>query len=107
MRDDRARFQFSLATLMLLMAIVPFWCVCALIANPMRFHRSIEGPFFAIVVFAGITAALYRLVGGRRYGWAIAAPALPVAVLFLIALLDYARFTPLPAAWKRPIGREL
>jgi hypothetical protein len=85
---DEKPFQFSLSTLLLLMAIVPLWVVCAFIANPLKFR--VEGVFFALCVSAGIAWALYRLVEGHRYAWAIAtvaAPVLAVGVLLLVAVM--------------------
>jgi hypothetical protein len=49
-----------------------------------------NGTVIAVLVFAGISAALYRIVRSYRYGWAIAATAAPilaVLVLLIVAAL--------------------
>ena len=82
-----ARFQFSLGRLMLVVTAVSVWLVSvSLLVNS-------YGAVLILFVFAGISAALYRLVRGLRYGWAIAAiagPALTIGILWVVAELNYA-----------------
>lgn len=87
------RFQFRLSTLMLLMAIVPIWLASGAIISTNYAFGTANGVLACLGAFAGTSAALYRLVGRCRYGWAIAAiaaPLLAVGILSLVARVNNA-----------------
>lgn len=87
------RFQFSLGTLMLVVPVVSVWLVSVSLIVRIYAFGAAAGAVASLVAFTGISAALYRLVRGLRYGWAIAAivgPALTIGILWVVAELNYA-----------------
>ncbi|HWB12476.1 MAG TPA: hypothetical protein VG826_24840 [Pirellulales bacterium] len=86
---DEKPFQFGIADILVAMAILLLWLVLATRIGTGPGWAGTSGPPFTLAVFGGISAALYRLVGCYRRGWAIAmlaAPLLAATVLLLVAL---------------------
>ena len=63
-----ARFQFSLGTLMLVVPVVSVWVGSVSLIVRIYAFGPAAGVVASLVAFTGISAALYRLVRGFRYG---------------------------------------